>query len=348
MGMDPSMISLGMFGGFNGQGMSMNGMSGMNMINGYDGMYGWNGMQGGFGSGSVYYPVDGYNRQGQQGRFSAMPVQQFPMNNYQQNRFRGQGRGRGGIGRDQGNSARWNHEMGQQSLNSQHLVEESESISLNKGESGDQPHAIDTSDQVEAKGVASTAQIEHMPDSASDPPNLNEDSYENDPNVEGQAKIPSACATGRELLRPISTIESSDIFDAARDVAPIMMDPILAGTVPKGPAAQYGRYPNFGASGRVRGAARGLRHGMYELHGSFRGRGGRSGPNNERFTLQNGVAPIGQGVIGAPTGPKAMRSGTATFAPNARGDLQPVNRNDVEAVDRSSRPASQYVSRILW
>lgn len=101
MGMDPMAMSQGMFGGFGGQGMGMNGM---NMGMGYGGGYGggWNGQQmsgndfGGANAG--YYPGGGYNQQShQQGNFPQHQMnghhnQQFAKNNFQnQNRFHGPG-----------------------------------------------------------------------------------------------------------------------------------------------------------------------------------------------------------------------------------------------------------------
>lgn len=101
MGMDPMAMSQGMFGGFGGQGMGMNGM---NMGMGYGGGYGggWNGQQmsgndfGGANAG--YYPGGGYNQQShQQGHFPQHQMnhhhnQQFAKNNFQnQNRFHGPG-----------------------------------------------------------------------------------------------------------------------------------------------------------------------------------------------------------------------------------------------------------------
>ncbi|KAF2803570.1 uncharacterized protein BDZ99DRAFT_576053 [Mytilinidion resinicola] len=118
-GMNMGPMSQGMFGGFGGQGMGMNGMAGMNMGMNYGGGYGagWNGQQmsgGHFGGANAgYYPGGGYN-QSSQGNFPhQMHQQQFPKNNFQnQNRFQGQGAypQRGGFGRGhQGNLATQNH-----------------------------------------------------------------------------------------------------------------------------------------------------------------------------------------------------------------------------------------------
>ncbi len=122
------MMSQGMFGGFNGQGMGMNGM---NMGMGFDGGYGgWGGqsvmgmggMNGDFGANAGYYPGGGYNQQSHQGHFNQMHNQQFPNDNYHQNRFhRGQGHSQRGYGHGQGRYAghgQNNHSQGFKENNS--------------------------------------------------------------------------------------------------------------------------------------------------------------------------------------------------------------------------------------
>lgn len=131
MGFDPMTMAQGMYGGYNGQGMGMNGMNaGMGFANG-QGVYGgyngqtasWNagqnnynqnaygghanGMAGDFGSNSGY---GGYNMPHQQGNFNQVHPRQFPNNEFQhgyhgqgfQNRGRGRGRGYHNAGRGRG------------------------------------------------------------------------------------------------------------------------------------------------------------------------------------------------------------------------------------------------------
>ena len=131
MGFDPMTMAQGMYGGYNGQGMGMNGMNaGMGFANG-QGVYGgyngqtasWNagqnnynqnaygghanGMAGDFGSISGY---GGYNVPHQQGNFNQVHPRQFPNNEFQhgyhgqgfQNRGRGRGRGYQNAGRGRG------------------------------------------------------------------------------------------------------------------------------------------------------------------------------------------------------------------------------------------------------
>ncbi|KAI9843712.1 MAG: hypothetical protein M1837_006181 [Sclerophora amabilis] len=136
MNMDPMAMSQGLYGGYSGQGMGMNGMGGMNAMNGmsmgmgmgfnsghggYDGWSGqnaWNAGQdkfnpnanggnvngmGEFGANTGYYPTaGGYNPQSH-GNFSQMNPQQYH-NHDLQDPFRGQaynqrsrGRGRGAV-----------------------------------------------------------------------------------------------------------------------------------------------------------------------------------------------------------------------------------------------------------
>lgn len=127
MGMDPLVMSQGMYGGFGGQGMDMNMGMGFNAGHGAYGGYngqatGWNagqdkynpnaygnhanGMGGDYGLNAGY---GGYNMPSQQGNFNQMHHQQYPINDFQngynnqgfQNRGRGRGRGyySGGRGR---------------------------------------------------------------------------------------------------------------------------------------------------------------------------------------------------------------------------------------------------------
>lgn len=128
LGMDPMTMSQGMYGGFGGQGMDMNGMNmgmgfnaGHGAYGGYNGQAaGWNagqdkynpnaygnhanGMGGDYGINSGY---GGYNMPSHQGNFNQMHHQQYPNNDFQngynnqafQNRGRGRGRGYYNSGR---------------------------------------------------------------------------------------------------------------------------------------------------------------------------------------------------------------------------------------------------------
>lgn len=112
-GMDPMIMSQGMFGNFGGQGMDMSGMTGMNGMNmgmGYGNGYGsgWSGQQminGDYsGTNAGYYPGSGYN-QTHQGHYPHHQMhasqQQFSKNMSQsQNRFQGgHHQQRGGLAR---------------------------------------------------------------------------------------------------------------------------------------------------------------------------------------------------------------------------------------------------------
>ena len=131
MGFDPMTMTQGMYGGYNGQGLGINGMNaGMGFANG-QGAYGgyngqaasWsagqnnynqnaygghaNGMAGDFGSNSGY---GGYNMPQHQGNFNQVHPRQFSNNEFQhgyhgqgfQNRGRGRGRGYHNSGRGRG------------------------------------------------------------------------------------------------------------------------------------------------------------------------------------------------------------------------------------------------------
>jgi len=132
MGMDPMAMSQGMYGGFGGQGMGMNGMNmgmgfgvGQSAYGGFNGQAAtWNGgqdkfnpnafgglasgMDGDFGANAGY---GGYNMPPHQGNYGQMHQQQYQHNNFQ-NGFnghqgynqsgRGRGRGYGYTGRGRG------------------------------------------------------------------------------------------------------------------------------------------------------------------------------------------------------------------------------------------------------
>ena len=131
MGLDPMTMSQGMYGGFGGQGMGMNGMNvgmgfnaGQGAFGGFNGQPGaWNtgqdkfnqnaygghanGMGGDFGPNAGY---GGYNMPSHQGNFNQMHHHQYPSNDYQNgyngqgfhNRGRGRGRGYYNAGRGRG------------------------------------------------------------------------------------------------------------------------------------------------------------------------------------------------------------------------------------------------------
>lgn len=122
MGMDPMAMSQGMYSGFGGQGMSMNGMNigmgygaGQGAYGGYNGQTAtWNGaqdkynpnafgglatgMDGDFGANAGY---GGYNMPAHQGSYGQMHHQQYQHNNFQ-NSYNGQGHIQSGRGRGRG------------------------------------------------------------------------------------------------------------------------------------------------------------------------------------------------------------------------------------------------------
>lgn len=134
MGMDPMTMSQGMYGGFGGQGMGVNGMNmGMGFNNAGQGAFGgggfngqpaaWNagqdkfnqnayGGQAGMGGGDfgAITGYGGYNVPPHQGNFNQMHQHQYPNNDFHhghhgqgfQNRGRGRGRGYSNAGRGRG------------------------------------------------------------------------------------------------------------------------------------------------------------------------------------------------------------------------------------------------------
>lgn len=367
MAMDPMMMSQGMFGGFNGQGIGMNGM---NMGMGYDGGFGgWGGqsamgmggMNGGFGANAGYYPTGGYNQPSHQGHFNQMQQPQYPMNNSNQNRFRGHGHSHRGYDRGMGrhagsglayagSSARTGEEnYSQQEQTGQYSrpfpkeaerpVEAKEQ--LQQGSDGDEVSKsldvdihgdVNPGDKHEdvVDNVAESIEFDTKTDGlgntvTSNPVDSVGDREESTTNAgNGDRNTLEFVKQEEEVLQPIATVDTSDPPPFSyEEMEPMHILSPLGPNVPLGPAAQFATPAIPEYPGRGRGGVRPYGRGAM-MRGVLRGRGGVARiPSFDHAGLLEVQAspppPIGQGVVGAPTGPKAMREGHPNIGPRGRG-----------------------------
>lgn len=328
--MDPSMMAQGTYGHSGGMGMNTANMSAMNMGMGYGG---WGGMSGGMNMNQVNgngvgrggygrYPNGGYIH-GNRGRFARQP---FP-NRHQQNRFRGSGYANWHNGRDQYRHQQAGfdhsgphvmvddpqyHENGTtKDDNTAPLPVESSDVALDSAVQPDVPSVpnqdIDTVPRsVDDKGAAeSSSQTSQVGNHAQA---YAEDEFNEDAQAHGHFDKQVSDATKDHEQTQVEYVDESNadfkssptitagaqnadhnsgssrggIGEASKDLGP---------NVPLGPAAQFANR-GFGPRGRS-----GFRGGM-DSRGSMRGR------DNASF-----MSPAGTGVVGAPTGPKALREG---------------------------------------
>lgn len=378
MGMNPMAMAQGMYGGYNGQGMGMNGMnSGMGYSNG-QGTYGgynaaWNGGQhnynqnayGGHASGMVgdygSNGYGGYNMPPHQGNFNQMNHRNFPNNEFQngyhgqgyQNRGRGRGRGYQNYSRGRGAynqvnpGHQANNEVFNQQLPSQFAHQEPDHREI--------PHQQQQEDQRQAKVVTprdaetESAEAQKVAEnfSKSLEPGDAEDHVEV-PNVpttmeEHSNAVAEASVSSPEPAQP-STIDSDSEEKKHKDPSPnetrlsseppasepSKLDSMPAATtamlpppspvVPTGPAALSSADQTPTQDYSPRGRGRGYHVVGVGSRGGSRGRGSGFLPNgisvyapSEQPSSTPAVSPIvpkepkGLGVVGAPTGPKAMR-----------------------------------------
>lgn len=361
MGMNPMMMSQGIFGGFNGQGMgmtAMNGMSGMSGMSGMAGMAGMNmgmgynpgyggwgalgGMGGDFGGNAGYYPGSGYNQQSHQDNFHQVHHQPYANNNYLQNRSRGQAYSQRGYGRDQGYhdrqaalasqdseeafrqqlptsfQGRGTSQRGQIQVQ-QHMQEKRENdskidpikepdpsrVGYQKAEVRD--GALNVSRSEVEDEIKTNLELDISTQSADQVP---VDSVQQSIEVAIEERemehSPEQMSTDQQPIAAIDTIHipSTDIEINQMTTMP----PPVGPAIPLGPAAQFSQSPLQECHGRGR-SMRGYGRTVFGHRG--RGSGYMNGTFGHVHDMPVGapLEPIGQGVMGAPTGPKAMREG---------------------------------------
>ncbi|KAJ8613330.1 hypothetical protein MRB53_037017 [Persea americana] len=368
----------GMGMGMNGMPMGM----GMGFNDGSFGG-GWNGnvasMNGDFGANAGLYPGNGYNQQTQRGgHFNAMHNQ---MNNFQHGRFRQDGfRGHRGGGRGRGfhsgGSSRGGFEQSAYQ-NSGHgsFRQATTSVDAQSG-AGQQDTAADAQvEQQQRDADEDTAKTEDQRElnqeksrvvngSADGELTLKSGSVDRtDDMADVQPTVEADDEAFTKGIAPLDDVEEQD-EEVVLQTEPLLLNQDEAAHVamsadsssfqarqqlgfvaPSGPAANaygfggsdYGRGRGFGRRGFVRGG--------FEP----RGRGGRGG-----YDAYGGYAadvpsasaaePQGLGVVGAPTGPKAMREGVVNGG-RGRGGFQAFGRG---ALQNGASPAGPGVARSVY
>jgi len=351
-GMAMNSLNMGMgfdgsYGGWTAGNNAMGAMGGM--------------MNGDFGGANAgYHPSGGYNqqsssRQGQQ-HFNQMQnsQQQFPhaMNNYQQNRFQGN-RGGGGYsqqsrdyGRDRQTSygqyaGRAQQDVGAGAQPSSNVDEFGRDVQkktvpeqTDNAEGGDSTAAaaqkpdsvpVDTQHQANEEslgGLGDTQSHQNFTDNVNEKSNDDEllpGGVDDEQSLEGKDNVKPAQAEEEELsLQPIAVLTTNDEFLEDPSVQSISEPIPLGPAIPAGPASHYLSTGLQDFSGRGRGGMRGFGR------GNFRGRGGFGQMYNHMEVMS--VEPMGQGVAGAPTGPKAMRDGQPNTGFRGRAGFQAIGR----------------------
>ena len=362
MGMDPMMMMpQGMYGsGFNQDGSIPNNMNmgigfqGWNVSSGMGmGMNRMNGMDGSFGG---YYPTGGYN-QPQAGNFNPMHQQQYQNNSFNPTRFRGSSNHRrgknygyqhGGGGQYDSRNA-WREQSGhidQQFSGNQQDRKGSDTQAIQTGQQATKEDEKDGAEAVSKPDVVSTAEegnvavkqstenLEAAVDQAggklsevendskhaplesirTDDPKLSDHPSENVADDLQRSNVEASDSVERQ--RNTTNVEGGvePLDNAGKSPATLTIKSPEEPSIPQGPAAQFATPP---APYRGRGLSRGL------------SRGGRAQPfgatPRQSFGAGMSIAaptPATPGVIGAPSGPKAMREGHAGVNFRGRGGSQ--------------------------
>ncbi|KAJ9616740.1 hypothetical protein H2200_000459 [Cladophialophora chaetospira] len=393
----------GQNGGMNMNGMNgMNMNMGMN-FNPNQGMYGWNGQNNDMwqnnnanafpnGMGSDFSSNYGFNMN-QSGNFQ----QNYPSGDFQNGPYngrgygRGRGRGRGGFGRGRGNFNQYSQYQQQQSYqnnpgprqfdnrNVQSQMVHSDRAALiapperaDDNEIADEVHEDDEfapggqeevqealGDDYQKSNVAAevaTSDVAVMADSnGSKGPESTQQN--NNPDVDQVTEpvvkeVPQAVE--REVSAPATTAgPEKPIPDAYNEDLQGSMAPPSA---PTGPSAKFGDY-GFRSRGHGRFSSRG-RDAMSMQNGHI------TSPVKPFSPAPPPTEPKGSGVVGAPTGPRAMREpaaptrplsrsaatgfqimGRASLAASSRPESRDVDRRHSKSPDRESRDLSRRPSR---
>lgn len=353
MGMNGMHMGMGLDGGYGvwGGNNAMGAMGGV--------------MNGDFGANAGYYPSGGYNQQSSsshQGHFNQMQnSQKFPhsMNNYQQNRFQG---GRAGysqardLGRDR--HPHYGQQAGQYQTSARDNAASDAQTSpmtdefgrdLQKGKVEEQTSNPDggvPDDQTaqEQDSISSNKQeaesftpnhnglIGERVITSDDGKKPTDDDLRpggrdgmDEEDTRGSDMSQNRGSTEKcETLQPIAVLAiAEESYDDAV-LNPFASIPPSGPAVPVGPAVRY--FPSTSQEHYSRGRVglRGFGRGAVEGRGGVRGRGGYGQPVG--FAEAVPVEPKGQGVVGAPTGPKAMRDGLPNAGFRGRGAFHIAGR----------------------
>ena len=377
MGIDPMVMSQGMYNNFGGPSM----MNGMNMGMGFDagqGAFGggfngqpqaaWNAggqdkfNQNAFGGGNNFganagYGA-GYNMPSHQGNFNQMhPQPQYPQNDFHQQGphnsgfQRGRGRGRGGYpysGRGRGNHNQVNQGYNANNAAFTQQVPQgpvrrgSPEYTPMNGEKSQDPSGPQKPEQPTRDEFAPGDAEDRAEEEAASKPQGEKEEKEPEPvALQNDMKLPEerAASIGSEAhesstqspveeniqLAPIQTFISDEpskpkaevVLDTTVTATTSAMPPPPSPSVPTGPSNTMPYEPSTYTNPQGRGAGRGFSRGAPDHRGGLHGRGFTRIPNGEipraaplpvvEKAFRPPVEPKGLGVVGAPTGPKALR-----------------------------------------
>lgn len=301
MGMGPMMANQGMFGGFNASGMGMNAMN-MNM--GFnDGYSGWNDPSMNMNGNYGYmYPNGGYNQPSYPAHFNQMQQQQYQQNHFRNNQFNRRGNFRGNYQHGQNPRTTWA-----------------------RRESGTFPSQSLVSNHEEQEDRNSSKQVEI--DSSQKGENTLEARQEDDDAKElgsSEQKETSHPSDSETLKQQ----DQSHDLDASEEILPEKANE-NAGQASQKPLTSIDT-SHLTAEGRG-GADASEDTKPVVAHSSS--------ANRDTFVAPTG--PRGEGVIGAPSGPKAMRERPAIFNPRGRGGYNISRRFTPASLATLTSPAAQ-------
>ncbi|KAF1834918.1 hypothetical protein BDW02DRAFT_568608 [Decorospora gaudefroyi] len=306
----------GMYGNYGGNmGMGMNDMSAMNMMQ-YGGGYGngWNGMGGGYGNYSGPNQMGGYN---QSGAYPEM-MNQFPKNNFpnqNQNRFhasqggayphrnnRNGSYGSFGTGLQNahprpGSRSGPSHNRDGQSPNGTTHPAPDAKAEGEQGKASGEP-TDEGKESVESAATSADAQAVQKGTGSADASATSDDT--------NQAGDGAREATQDSGLKPIQTVDTGDA--EMENYGQAMMGdgsqanmPYPQGMMNRFPGPAQHMDPSFDATMNMDSGYNG-----YNRRGTFSSAAYGAATV---LTGQDSTEPIGVGVVGAPTGPRAMREG---------------------------------------
>lgn len=339
-------------------GMDYQGWNGSSAM-GMDGMHAMNGMDGSFGG---FYSNGGYN-QPQTGNFNPMHQQQYQNNSFHQNRFRGSSNFRRAknygyhqMGSSHDSRKIWGEHSG-------HLNQQSSGNQ--PGQNGTETQAVQAGDQSLREGEKEVGGVVSVPDAHSvaeegnvavDQSTQNPEAHvdetgrklsevehdsKNEPTESIRTDDPKQSDDAPIHVTDVSQrpegdgsdptqklVSSADVEGqteaadiATKEPASLPSAPSENINIPQGPAAQFPTHPT---PFRGRGLTRGLsRAGRGHMLGGIRRQS--SGMGMSPMAVPP-TAPKGDGVVGAPSGPKAMREGLNNANLRGRGGLQLVTR----------------------
>src|ERR1700761_3406380 len=380
MNMNQMSGMLGGFGGPNG-GMNMNGVNGMNMGMNFDpnqGMYGWNGQSNNMwqnnnanafpnGVGNSFGSNYGFNM-GSNGNFQ----QNYPSGDFQTGYYSGRGRGRGSFGRGRGNFNQYpqyqqqqgypngpgprqsdNRNMQSQMIHNDRAAHVTEQEREENHEMVEENHEDDEFAPGGQEEVQEALGEDYQKSTVAEETATPEvavaadvdGTEEPEPAQQGDTQVVDKMAEPAVMDEPESAEqEAPEPVSAAPPEKPIpeaynedLQSSMAPPSAPLGPSAQYGDY-GF----RSRG------HGRF----SSRGRGSMSMPNGHIASPVKTFSPAlpptepkGVGVVGAPTGPRAMREPPAAAPAPAPAPARPVSRSTAAGFQIMGRASMAAPSR---